>query len=302
MSNISTNNDISNCLIAYIKDLGFEGINDSRLADENNADELIFSEEDKDFTISGYGSMLSQVYATPASKEDLDLSNIRLDSRDNTKHVLVLDESIATQWKVQASNIVCFGATDLGTALAMLDNEEEKRKFLEESKLASYGAELWTRNDFFTDKLVFITGFTAASTPFPNSLTEKEGYKGKFCLDFGKNNLQEFILPIRKDVIDFIDPEELVNNVTIERLTANSPVTVSLRVELSGFAENGAKNAIILTKVFEDADIIKRTTIPNIQIWPNFKADCWKQYYVFTGTSPESNMMSLLGQMKRLRT
>ena len=291
LSNISTNNDISNCLIAYIKDLGFEGINDSRLADENNADELIFSEEDKDFTISGYGSMLSQVYATPASKEDLDLSNIRLDSRDNTKHVLVLDESIATQWKVQASNIVCFGATDLGTALAMLDNEEEKRKFLEESKLASYGAELWTRNDFFTDKLVFITGFTAASTPFPNSLSEKEGYKGKFCLDFGKNNLQEFILPIRKDVIDFIDPEELVNNVTIERLTANSPVTVSLRVELSGFAENGAKNAIILTKVFEDADIIKRTTIPNIQIWPNFKADCWKQYYVFTGTSPESNMM-----------
>lgn len=286
-SPISTAEKICNLLEGYIQDLGYK-IDD--LSDDDNQEELLFTENDKDFAIDGVGSMLGQVYMTPSSKEDLDLSHIRLDGLNNQKHVLVIDESIATQWNKQSSNITCFGATDLGSALDIVNDDAKKRQFLEESKLASYGAELWTADNFFTDKLIYISGFAANANPFPNSLTEKDEYKNRFCFDFGKNNLQEFILPIRKEVLDFIAPEDLVNSITIDRPSASSPVTVSLRIELSGSTGDGTKQAVTLTKVY-DTNIVKRTTVPNVQIWPNFAAKCWKQYYVFTGTALEPNMI-----------
>ena len=289
LGSTSTATEISGCLKNYIKDLGF---NMEEIPDEDDPEKLVFTDEDKDFVIAGYGSMLSQVYSTPSSKEDLDLSNIRLDCIDKKKkrHILVIDKAIAEQWKMQASNIVCFGATDLGSAIEMIGNESKKRQFLEECKLANYGAELWTADDFFTNKIAYITGFAANANPFPNSLTETDEYKGKFCFDFGKNNLQEFILPIRKEVLDFIAPEDLVKNITIERESSNSPIKVTLLVELSGCGTDGTKQAVLLSKVYEEADIVKRTAVPNVQIWPNFKADCWKQYYVFTGTALEPNL------------
>lgn len=289
MSNISTSTEMSECLMAYIRDLGF---NIEDIPDEENAEELIFSEGDKDFNIAGFGSLLSQVYTTPSSKEDLDLSNIRLDSLKGSdgKHILVIDEEIANQWKKQASNIICFGATDLGSALDMLHDPNKLRQFKEESKLSNYNTELWTADNFFTEKVAYITGFAEGANPFPNSLTETPEMRNKFFFDFGKNNMQEFILPIKREVLDYISPEDLVKNVVIERDNPTSVVKVYLNVELSGCDASGAKQVVTLSKVYEEADIVKRTTPPNVQIWPNFKADCWKQYYVFTGNSKTPSM------------
>lgn len=280
----STIDSICDCLEKYIKALS------DGLEEEDEEEELIYSEKDAAFLIEGYGSMLSQAYALPASEKDLERSNIRLDGRKKDKCVLVVDAAVATQWNKDASNIICFAGTDLSSALEIMKHPAKKRQFLEESKLANYHAELWTIDNFFTKKITYITGFAANANPFPNSLTEKDEYRDSFCFDFGKNNVQEFILPIRKEVLDFIAPEDLVKNLVIEREGSSSEVKVSLTIELSGCNDDGRKEKVVLTKVYKEHEIVKRTKTPNVQIWPNFKADCWKQYYVFTGTELEPDM------------
>lgn len=282
----TTASEISDFLNAYISELGFDV---KELPEHDNPEELLFTADDPDFAIDGYGSMLSQVYSTPSTAEDLDLSQIRLDSLDKSKHILVIDDEIASQWKMEPSNIICFGATDLGSAVAMLKDIDKTRAFIEESKLPNFNTELWTANDFFTDKIVYVTGFTKESSPFPNSLTEADEYRKSFCFDFGKNNMQEFILPIRKEVLDFISAKDLVDSIEIVRENPIGSVKVSLHLQLSGTNPKN-KQEFVLSKEFAGEDIVKRTSIPNVQIWPNFKAKCWKQYYVFLGNSLEPNM------------
>lgn len=290
-SNLTTANELGSCLISFINDLGYD-INDQVLEDDTSSDLML--EDDKDFAINGYGSVLSQVYSTPVSASDLDLSHIRLDGINNNKHVLVIDKAIAEQWKMEASNITCFGATDLASTLQLISNEKTRKQFLEEYRLPSFGTDLWTINEFFTDKIAYITGFSEEGHPFPNSLTEKEENQSAFCFNW-RNGSQEFILPIRKEVLEYIEPESLVKNIEIKREGPKSEITVSLKITLSGYENEDTKQTVVLTRIYKDNDIIEWSTVapspvPNVQIWPNFRIDFWKQYYVFTGTPVDSNM------------
>lgn len=289
----ATSEAISAELEKYVNDLGYD-VKDLANDEQAITQDLIYTPKDDSFYIEGYCSMLSQAYSTPANITDIDSSNIRLDSLTKSedgvkpaKRVLVVDEGIARQWGRQASNIKCFGATDLGSAVEIVKNETKKKQFIDECQLSNFAAEIWTSADFFTPKIVFVT----SSSAFPNSLTEAELYKSAFCFTYGKNQTQEFILPIRKEVLDYIKPEDLVKSIQIERDGANGSVKVSLTINLSGCDSKAGYQSVVLTKIYEGNDIVKSGSIPNVQIWPNFKADCWKQYYVFTSASSVGKML-----------
>ncbi len=291
--NTATSQAISAELEKYVNDLGYD-VKDIANDEQAIAQDLIYTSRDEGFEIAGYCSMLSQAYSTPANINDLDSSNIRLDSLTKaadgvkpSKRVLVVDEAIAKQWGRQASNIKCFGATDLGSAVEIVKSEAKKKQFVDDCQLSNFAAEIWTAEDFFTPKIAYVT----SSLAFPNSLTEAELYRSAFCFTYGKNQTQEFILPIRKEVLEYIEAEDLVKNIQIERDGANGAVKVALTINLSGCDAKAGYQPVVLTKIYEGNDIVRSGSIPNVQIWPNFKADCWKQYYVFSSASSVGKML-----------
>lgn len=289
----ATSQAISEALEKYVNDLGYD-VKELANNEPTIAQDLIYIPKDDDFKIEGYCSMLSQVYSTPAKITDLETSNVRMDSlamaadgKKPAKRVLVVDEAISRQWGRPASDIKCFGATDLGSAVKIIKSEAKKKHFVDDCQLANFAAEIWTAEDFFTPRIAYVT----SSSPFPNSLTEADQYKSAFCFTYGKNQTQEFILPIRKEVLEYIRPEDLIKSIQIERDGANGAVKVSLTVNLSGCDVKAGYQPVTLTKTYEIDDIVKSGSIPNVQIWPNFKADCWKQYYVFTSASSAGKIL-----------
>lgn len=299
---------INKLLKEYIKDLLNLKNTDDIDADKlnKNSEGVDFKEKDASFSIAGYGSMLSQVFCPVASQNDINSTDVRIDGRNNdengnaNKYVLLIDEKIPEQLEKSPSEVMVFGSTDMQSYFAM--NNEQRNTFEEECRQAiKKGKEdsatelyFWRKNDIFTDKIVCLTDFLYNATPFPNSITEKSDYKDKFCKSFGKNNdiLQEFILPIRKQVLDFIDAEFLVKNVSINRESDISPIIVTLKLELLSGDSNHDSKYVILEKVYDNSDICKykREEIPNVHIWPNFKNVKWNKYYVFTGSPKESEM------------
>lgn len=299
---------INRLLKEYIKDLlNLEKIEDIDADKLNMSSEGVeYKKNDASFSIAGYGSMLSQVFCPVASQNDINSTDVRIDGRNNdengnaNKYVLFIDEIIPEQLDKSPSEVMVFGSTDMQSYFAM--NNEQRNTFEEECRQAIKGKEnsatelhFWGINDIFTDKIVCLTDFMYNATPFPNSITEKSEYKDEFCKSFGKDNktLQEFILPIRKKVLDFIDAESLVKSISINRESDISPIIVSLKLELLSGDSNRESKLVILKKVYENSDICeyKREEIPNVHIWPNFKNDNWKKYYVFTGSPKASEMV-----------
>ena len=250
------------------------------------------------FDMKGYaGELLNQVYKLQAPTNPTKIiSDVRLDSISGNQRVLVISEAIADQWEVAADQINCFNYCFLDNMLEIfsdtgIESKIQKKRFIEENNLSNLNTEIWTEENFFTDKILVITHFPnwPDATPLPNSLTETdENVKRKFISNFSKVNLQEFILPIKHEVLKFIPIKDLLENIDIQRETRYGDIIVSLRIVLSG--HNAARRIVTLTKVYSYEDImtVSSSHLPNVQIWPNFEHADWKKYYVFTGEKTES--------------
>ena len=280
----------------YIKGLGYKNIES---LDDKNINELSDNFASRfylqnDFDIPGYGgNLLNKAYKPRTGEPPKNASHVCLDSLDGKRHALVISDAIAEQWKISKHLIRFYNYNGLDKALSIIRDNNQKNRFIKDNNLTNINTELWTEEDFFTDKIVVITGFNNMQiTPLPNSLTEMDdNVKSKFFKLF-KNNLQEFVLPIKQDVLKFISAKDLLENIDIQRDNLNSDITVSLTITLSGF--DASRKEVTLTKVYKfdqkdasnsDVRTIIRSSLPNVQIWPNFKHANWKKYYVFTGRS-----------------
>lgn len=210
----------------------------------------------------------------------LQTSNVKLINRRGTdaKTLLVLTTDMYKQWNKSASDIIVAGNFNLDSILpygGVIFNNSK----LNDIDLSEFNAELRMGEDFFTDKICLIEG---QKDLFPNALSNiKLEYQGTFY---------NVILPIKQELLDYLDPEDIIKNFRISVLEKG--IKVELDLQLSGFNnEDGGR--ITVSKIYNsaneandwDKEILNRVLqVPLIQLWPNFipnKETDWQAYYSF---------------------
>lgn len=209
----------------------------------------------------------------------LAVSNVMLQSRfnDKAKKLLILTSDMYKQWNKAKSEIIVAGNINFEAAYKEGNTIFEKSK-LNDIDLTEFNAELRMGEDLFTDKICLL------DTPndiFPNAIKNIK-------VNYG--SVKNVILPIKKELLDYMKPEEIFKNFRISVGEGN--IRVELDLQLTGFdAVAGSK--LTISKVynaFGDVSETKKQILdrdlraPLIQIWPNFiphNEEDWQAYYTF---------------------
>lgn len=95
-----------------------------------------------------------------------------------------------------------------------------------------------------------------------------------------------FVLPLRATVLLFLSPEEIRAQFSLR--TEGAKVTAELQLTVQD--ERGQSKPIVISKVYDTIhDTIEPPTA--LSIWPNFKSETWRYYYLFTASNPESDLI-----------
>ena len=95
-----------------------------------------------------------------------------------------------------------------------------------------------------------------------------------------------FVLPLRATVLLFLSPEEIRAQFSLR--TEGAKVTAELQLYVHD--ERGQSKQIVISKVYDTIhDTIEPPTA--LSIWPNFKSETWRYYYLFTASNPESDLI-----------
>lgn len=240
--------------------------------------------------ITGFCRMIDKpIRCSIDEKQFLEASNVMLINRRNqeAKKLLVMTTDMHKQWNRAASDIIIAGNINLDAALPFGGYLPNKNK-LNDIDLSQYNAELRMGEDFFTDKICLIASEVRL---FPNAFDKSTGplnYKGAFY---------NFVLPVKRELLDYVSPEYIVKNFRISSLEGK--IKVEMVLPLKGFNESG--KTLTISKIYEAEDTtgeskykIIELAAPAIQLWPNFIPDNpekWQAYYSFydnkaaTGTS-----------------
>lgn len=213
-------------------------------------------------------------------KQFLEASNVMLINRRNqaAKKLLVMTTDMHKQWNRAASDIIVAGNINLDAALPFGGYLPNKNK-LNDIDLSQYHAELRMGEDFFTEKICLIASEIKL---FPNAFDKSTGplnYNGAFY---------NFVLPVKRELLDYVSPEYLVKNFRISSLEGK--IKVEMDLPLKGFDESGT--TLTISKIYEAGDtsdelkcgIIDWLAAPAIQLWPNFipnNSETWQAYYSF---------------------
>ncbi len=213
-------------------------------------------------------------------KQFLEASNVMLINRRNqaAKKLLVMTADMYKQWNKAASDIIIAGNINLDAALPFGGYLSVKNK-LNDIDLSQYNAELRMGEDFFTEKICLIPSEVKL---FPNAFDKSTGplnYNGAFY---------NFVLPVKRELLDYVSPEYIVNNFRISSLEGK--IKVEMELPLKGFEESG--KLLTISKIYEAGDtsdklkcgIIDWLAAPAIQLWPNFipnNPETWQAYYSF---------------------
>ena len=206
----------------------------------------------------------------------LNTSNVRLLKRKGStaKDLLVLTTDIERQWNKNASDIVVGSYV---TASAVLPKSTgvilDHQHLGDEIDLSEFNAEIHMADEFFTDKLAVIYN---GQNVFPNAISNK-------VYTFRGSDIN-IIPPIKKELLDYLEPLYIANNLSYSIL--EDQIEVSLTIPVSGFDTKG--KLLTTKKVYrldqDHDDIIPYDSLPVVQIWPNFRftePERWKAYFAY---------------------
>ena len=88
------------------------------------------------------------------------------------------------------------------------------------------------------------------------------------------------LLPINRLLLDYFTPTELASKIEIKYVRDTQNVEIILNLQLSGIGEQCPKN-YRYAKQYTLKDENRLTSFPILEIWPNFQARGWKDYYMF---------------------
>lgn len=188
-------------------------------------------------------------------------------AREKSKPMLLVSptmlDKLSTSWGIPKSQLVIWGGItavnineqSLGGGNSMIDG-------------VSLGNAQWRRpEDFFTNHLVVCGGDVWLSTR-----------KARGSDVMSEAGMSPF-LPLRQEILDYFTPAEIANNLVIN--DAGAAIDVQFTFPLSGM--NGRQLEYTMKKSYpkNGGVIFIDTTVPVVEIWPDFKRAGWDKYYLY---------------------
>ena len=181
--------------------------------------------------------------------------------------LLVFDQTIPKVCGVDPQNIIVWKGKTLANT----------QSFSGAPKLTlPQNVHLRSQKDFFTDKLFVINQEKAFHK---HSTLVSKGSQG---LNFN-GILVTPILPIREELLTYLDVDDLNKNITFTQ--QNDSIVVSLELTLRGI--NGKNIVFVISKEYKASNVTHITTGPVLAIWPNFRTLDWKAYYTYFTTADQ---------------
>jgi hypothetical protein len=239
----------------------------------------------KDFTISDTSLEMTKGvfrYIAPIKAEEAKMvSHVKLLISKSKKEktissLLVVDRAIAEQWGMKGQDVKVYGTITLDRAVSDC-TKGAPRNIIVGKPLKD--TQWRIPDDLFTEKLFVIEQDDA----FPGA----KKCRGSDTLLLGSNsNLITPILPIKNELIDYLDPADLSDRIIFQK--SDDDIIVRLRLPLSGAdtqdVDKGKDFEISRKFQHSKGDIVYLSNVPILEVWPNFTRKGWKAYYTYCNT------------------
>ena len=211
----------------------------------------------------------TQIAAASSSPFELQINSAR-----SEKQLILLSESIIRNFSnTQQPHQLQITAGLYGNQITdeILKNSLNNRSQIGNIQLHG-NFEFRRPEDFFHDKIYILTSGT-----FNNDGTRR--IKG--AAGVGK----DFILPIKKELLEIFSPDEIVARLFV---TAESNISITLNFKFPVKGINGAAQDVVFSKKYlidpranNNNRIYINKNSPDIAIYPNMRRPNWKAYYLY---------------------
>lgn len=197
--------------------------------------------------------------------------------RKPDKDILIISpqalQSMAERWNIPKTQLnVWAGITANDVTEKLLS--ENKGKL---GNISLANTEYRRPEDFFTDKLTFVE----PADVLPGALK----IRGEETIASDINANCRLLIPLKAEVLEYLDAEEIVECIWLDR--QGDSIYVHFTFPVSGV---GGQQKYEFIKQYKDEDIIYVIkTMPDIEIWPDFKREDWHRYYFYYGNAESQN-------------
>ncbi|MDD3114213.1 MAG: rod shape-determining protein [Anaerovibrio sp.] len=136
--------------------------------------------------------------------------------------------------------------------------------------------------EFFTEKLTLVEP--------ANSIPGAMNIRGSEMIA-NDENCSVFI-PLKQEILEYLTAAEIMERMWIER--NNDAICVHFNFPVSGV---GGQKDYEFVKQYKESDIIYvMKSMPDIEIWPDFKRDDWHKYYFYYGNADSDSSTKEAGK------
>lgn len=186
-------------------------------------------------------------------------------NKPKVRDLLIIDPEIAKAWGEAPQNIWVYE----DKTLASLNIED-----LKTGKIPWNNIECLESKDLFLPKFTFIDLEDALPGAFlPN--TNQLNFNGPKITP---------LIPLNPILLNYLTPEDLIKRIQLTPINSSEGplVRVVLDLPLSGLKNDDKQPQNY--RIFKDYPIQEEnalTQVPVLELWPNFRAENWKEYYAF---------------------
>ncbi len=277
--------DIGNCLDAFAKDLDPRAQRLTPSAD-------IFSARGLTLNSNALYAVIDKPLQ-PAATVASDCA-IYSDRSSKKLHILI-DASLAKQLHRAEQEVTVHGTVAMDSVKSWLMARGGDGALHGDLPALNGHAGHWYSPEFFFENRLIYEEVVAAA----NAASEvSDAFPGcRAIRTLGVRTAGRFAaVPLRAEVLEFLSPDYIQNNLTIEWLPSGvCKVVLTLQlhtVDLNGVV-TGPATAVVVQHTYQPADMMRIDYLPSVCVWPNFRfADTvrdsdrdnrWKRYYLFEG-------------------
>jgi hypothetical protein len=143
------------------------------------------------------------------------------------------------------------------------------------------GVESWSVDQIFEDNLIVVPQANA----FPGA---RQPAGGETVRDPDGDSARTLgmLLPLRPRMLEVFSPERLASSLRIA--SDGGAITVYFDADLE--SDSGAPGQrVTLSRRYSGDAIVKRSSLPVIEVWPNMRREGWKSYYAYIKADPRES-------------
>lgn len=224
----------------------------------------------------GVFRLLNQtVQARQASVEDSAVRLLASEERHPKREILLVSPDMVREFAerigVPATQLIIWGGLSAND-ITETDLTGDKKKL---GRISLGSVEWRSPEDFFLDKMTVMEP--------GNAIIGSRPIAGEKMLAEDETSV---ILPIKEELLEYFTAKELAERISIENRAED--ICVYFSFPLSG--ASGSPEAYKFMKRYPKKDLIYlQTNVPVIEIWPNFRREGWKKYYLYYENSEAQN-------------